>query len=372
MRIGTTDTTALYGNIAYPVTDQFRLNLGVRKSWDEATMGGRRWNPTISLTPELNEDQRTDIVEYDGQDYNFGLEYDIRDNSMLFANYSSGYRLNNKGPARPGVDTVTPPEHLKAFTVGAKNRFFGNKLQLNASAYYYDYENYFTVGDVVMTPTDWNANGIADPEDIYPPTVQLEHDRGQLTTGDATVYGVDVQSSMLITEKDKLDFNISYIKKKFGDMLFDYYDITNYLGLADMRYDGLEMANAPHWTAKFDYRHNFNLPNGGVLTPRVEATFQSSYLLTWQAHSIILHEDPLGSGNFYWTMESRSDVRIQEAYHLADISVSYADPSGKWTLNFYINNVENYAVKRSLQGMGGTQLRLGPPRTFGGILTVRY
>jgi iron complex outermembrane receptor protein len=303
-------------------------------------------------------------MEYDKPDYKLGVEYDLSDSSMFFADLSTSYRINGAAPNK-----VIPPERLKAYTVGTKNRFWGNKLQLNASAYYYDYKNFFTIGDPVNTLLDENENGQWDPGED-----QFEHDLGQLTYGDATIYGFDLQTSTIISANDRLDLSISYVNKKFADIIFDYYPQTNWLGLEDMSYNGMKMTNAPPWTVTFEYSHNFNLPNGGVLTPRLNFRFSSGYCLTWQAHRIDLVREGPGEGlyTYYFTKTPRGNERFQESYRLGDISMTYADPSGKWTLNFYVKNLENYALKRSLQGPGGDELRLGPPRTFGAILSVRY
>ncbi|MBN1625989.1 MAG: TonB-dependent receptor [Deltaproteobacteria bacterium] len=360
LSIGEQNTTALYGNVTYPIVDAFRLTVGFRKTWDELINEGFQWNgvgdPSIL---EPGRDGRS-VMEYKDPDYKIGVEYDLAENSMLFADWSTSYRVNGKGP-----DKVMPPEKLKAYTVGAKNRFFGNKLQLNASAYYYDYRNFFTVGDPVDTIVDYDEDGQVDTNET-----ERRHDLGQLTTGDAEVYGFDLQTNTIITRNDRLDFSVSYVKKKFADIIFDYTLLTNNLGLADMTYNGLEMTNAPHWTINFNYSHNFQLPNGGVLTPRLEYRFQSSYLMTWQREYISLAQ--YDDGTYYYYREPRGDIIYQKAYRMGDLSVLYAHPGGAWTLNFYMKNIENYALKRSLIGQGGGELRLSPPRTYGGVITVRF
>jgi outer membrane receptor protein involved in Fe transport len=56
---------------------------------------------------------------------------------MLYADFSTSYRAQGMTESEQ-----PPPEKLKAYSLGAKNRFFNDRLQLNASAFYYDYENY--------------------------------------------------------------------------------------------------------------------------------------------------------------------------------------------------------------------------------------
>jgi len=359
--IGEQNTTALYANITYPITEAFRVTGGFRKTSDELINEGFQWSgvgdPNI-LGP--GRDGRS-VMEYTDPDYKVGVEYDLGENSMLFTDWSTSYRVNGKGP-----DKVMPPEKLAAYTLGSKNRFFNNKLQLNFSAYYYDYKDFFTVGDPVNTIDDYDGDGQVD----YGVETEQRHDLGQLTTGDATVKGFDLQTTTIITANDKLDLSISYVTKKFADIIFDYTDLTNNLGLADMSYNGLEMTNAPHWTINLNYSHSILLPGGGVITPRLEYRFQSSYLMTWQREYISLAQYP--DGTYYYYREPRGNIILQEAHRLGDLSLLYAHANGAWTANFYVKNLENYALKRSLIGQGGGELRLGPPRTYGAVLTVRF
>ena len=39
----------------------------------------------------------------------------------------------------------------------------------------------------------------------------------------------------------------------------------------------------------------------------------------------------------------------------------------------YVNNIENYAVKTSfMSGAGGGTLMIGDPRTYGGVLSIKF
>lgn len=356
--IGKQETKAVYGNITYPLTDRFRVTAGTRMTWDTLTNSEKRW--LGEGDPSDLTQMETSVMEYDDPDYKIGIEYDVSDFSMIFADWSTSYRVNGKGP-----DKIIPPEQLEAYTIGAKNRFFDNRLQVNISAYYYDYENFFTVGDPVNTIVDYNDNGIVDPGET-----EQQHDLGQLTSGDAEVWGGDLQTSTIITEKDRLDLSVSYINKEFTSIIFDYEQITNNIGLEDMSYNGYPMTNAPHWTINANYSHNFDLPNGGTLAPRLEYRFQSSYFMTWQAHMISLEQDQ--DGNYYYAKIDRDDVRVQESHRIGDFSILYTPPGGNWTVNVYVRNLENYALKRSLIGQMGGELRLSPPRTYGVVLTARF
>lgn len=350
-------TFAVYGNITYPLTDNFRVTAGMRQTWDK----NNAHNYEEPGKADAEYTYESSLQEYKDPTYKLGFEYDIGTDSMVYSNWSTSYRTQGMSFSESGE--MFPPEELTAYTIGSKNRFWGNKLQLNLSAYDYEYKNYSgAVGSIMMTIRDDNGNGHLDEgEDT------LIEDDGTKQIGDARIYGLDLQSNMIITNHDKLDFSVSYIKKKFTHLVFDFTDITNEIGVPDVDYSGKEMALAPHWTLNATYNHNFTLKNGGVITSRFEARYQSKYSINWQALTASWEEND--DGTYDVTIEDTSAIRFQEPYHIENVSLIYANPDGKWTLTGYVKNIANYAVKRSMMM---TSMMIGDPRTYGGVLSVRF
>jgi outer membrane receptor protein involved in Fe transport len=66
---------------------------------------------------------------------------------------------------------------------------------------------------------------------------------------------------------------------------------------------------------------------------------------------------------------NQTAVNRQPSHHISNASLKYSDPSGKWTLNAYIKNIEDYAVKKNLLN---NAMRIGPPRTYGVVLSVKF
>ncbi|MDR7154344.1 iron complex outermembrane receptor protein [Sphingobium xenophagum] len=67
--------------------------------------------------------------------YRLSAEYDITPSSLLYASYETGYRSGGFNVAL-GRESYAP-EYIEAFTIGSKNRFFGNRLQLNLEAFHW-------------------------------------------------------------------------------------------------------------------------------------------------------------------------------------------------------------------------------------------
>lgn len=355
-------TKAIYGNVTYPFTDTFRGTLGLRKTWD--TNHTYSYDTGRGGVPEESEQ------EFNGLNYMAGFEYDIGTNSMLYGDWKTSYRT--QGMAFDSLGRPFDPEELTSYTVGAKNRFFNNRLQLNISAYDYEYKNYMgAIGVPIRLPMDANGNGEVDPSEYALPA--MREDPGSKVLGQARIYGADLQTSTIITSTDKLDLSISYTKKYFLEHYNDYSDFTNnVLGIQDIDYAGYEMTLAPRWTISGNYSHNFLFGNGSTLTARIDFRYQSKYCLNWAEYYPSWSYNP--ATGFTTITSPASPTRYQEPYYTENISLIYANSDGKWTLTGYVNNLENYAVKRNFQSMmaNNPQLMLGPPRTYGGVLSVKF
>jgi len=365
-------TKVIYANVTYPVTDTFRLNLGSRYTWDINEVASIAWNWEDGVS-SVREDEGA-AQKYNHPDFKAGVEYDLAENSMLYADWSSSYRTN-------GGTTYQPPEELKAYTVGMKNRFFANKFQANISAYFYDYTNKFALAGV-MTVTDANGNGIRDYIDANENGV---HDPGEEYTenqnrpdsdarqvGDQEIYGVDLQTSTILTSHDEVDLSVSYNKKTWTRLYFDYWDITNSIGIPDLDYSGKTSTYAPTWNVQLTYSHNFLLPNDmGTITARLESKYQSEYRMEIPEYRVGLTSATDDTIYRVWILP----YIMQEGYTISNFSAIYANSDGNLTFTAYVKNITNYAVKRAIRDIassGVQTLMLDAPRTYGVVMTIKF
>ena len=325
-------TLAAYGNVTYPVTDRFRVTGGGRYTKDSSYSFSYESTIDADGNLVLPDDAPTE-TEYNAPNYKLGLEYDLGPNSMFYTDVATSYRIVGGGGAG---SASTEPEETIAYSLGSKNRFLENKLQVNISGFFYSVKNIRV-----------DAGGIRDME-----TGQM--DSGNNANGKLNRYGVDLQTNMIVTQKDKLDFSVTYLNSEFTDLFFDFEDPT----LPDQNLEGATENYNSKWTLAATYSHDFNLPNGGLLSARLDTRYRTSYRLVMIP--------------FYQTTDGivpyGSEVK-QEAYHIDNFNLTYNDPNGKWTLSGYVNNIWNYAEKKTIIM---NSLMVGDPRTYGAILTVRY
>jgi len=386
-------TKGIYGNITYPFTDVFRGTAGYRYSWDE--MYNVEGNPKPGTTGVTG-------MDYSAPDYKIGIEYDLAQNTMLFANYATSYRVQSKAeqhtinPATQYMWRPIPPEELKAYTIGSKSRFLGNRLQVNASAYYYDYRNreFPVAGEwgrigrgasTVESEYCANADGvIGQGTDLCP---DFDYD-GVLDTTSAGMgagedpqgkqvgryeaYGLDLSTNWMVTAADRLDVSLSYMHTKWKEakihMLWWWMwrDETGAL-VEGMDFSNMANTYSPTWAGNIGYEHNFLLGSLGTLTPHVDIQFKTEYSLNLYSDAQVAGDPDLGPDLVGWNR--------QEAYYLVDANINFAHASGKWTLNGYVKNAANYAVKTTLAGggpTGGSRIGLNDPRTYGAVFTVKF
>jgi iron complex outermembrane receptor protein len=380
-----TKKKAIYANITYPTwfNEKLKLTLGYRQSWDSNNgweYGGRAG---------VEGDSEGDGETYSKPDMKYGFEYDAADNMMVYGSYASSFRSSNAVAQTLSDGSYPPNEEMDSYTLGLKSRWFNNRLQLNLAAYYYDYSNklasgykdgYFTEyevyqgEDVISAQAEEDAqgqwNGYEEEEDGYERTLDIyDYDEDGSTDdelvfhltdtnaqgwGEFSTLGLDLSATWLITSKDQLNFSVSYLKSEWETLHFEYYYSQVF---DDEDYSGVTPENSPEWSMTGSYKHTFTLGSLGTLTPRLDGKYKSEYYMVGQWKDYL--------DNYVYVE--------QEAYTMWDASVSYQHSSGVWSLNAYVNNITNYAVKSSVQlDDNSMTMRLEDPRTYGATFSIKF
>jgi iron complex outermembrane receptor protein len=364
------EQTAVYGNITYPLpfNEKLSITAGFRNSWDYAHQTGS--------SPGGDDDTEMDVSN---PDYKFGFQYDMDDQTMFYGSYTSSFRLD--GMAMYNWTGVRPPEELKSYTVGAKTRFFNNRVQVNAAAYYYDYANRFFANQMSRTSVsqeeletlvfpegsvyyDGNTGTMVDYSgQTYWSTIDTSRgpdmngnwevfDKGFLGWGDSRTIGADVSVSWVVTNKDLVDFTLSYIDVEWTDLTYDYkYSLLEDIP-DDQTYDGATAPNSPKFSMTAAYEHKFDIGHFGTLKPHVDVMHKTGFDLVFD------QSDGMGYGK-------------QESYFLYNASLGFISASQKWSVNAIVKNIGNYAVKRSYDSEG-QRLMLGDPRTYSVTATMKF
>jgi iron complex outermembrane receptor protein len=308
-----------FGQVTYSLLDNFRLTGGIRYTMDDKKMHGTTQTVIPGLAP-------FPTLPYAGSRvwHNFGwragAEWDVRDNSMAYVTVATGYKAGGFKEA-PGNNTYNP-ETLTDYEIGIKNRFFSQRLQINLGGFYYKYKNYQAY-DVI--------GGLNE----------------EFSVGPSKLYGLELEGNYLVTDNDRIDLSVSFEHGTFGAFIFP---------LTGLDLSGYTFPLLATWTSTLGFQHTWRLGSPGVITAHIQSHYSSSYPTTL---------DQLPGSR-------------QGAYTSTEINATYMPPSGRWSLQAYVKNLENKAVftagADSSAGPGLTVVTENPsdPRVFGVRVNVKF
>lgn len=351
--IRSTTDNSVYGQVTYNFTDTFSIDFGGRYTKDD------KWRPWAtssmyyyylddgipnSLTGErVFYDTPEGSVSTDRWDYKVSLQKKLTPETMVYALVSTGFKGGgfNFVPAdetllAPGYTTFYSPEYLTSYEIGSKNQLLNNTLRLNASAFYYDYK------DIQFS---FNGPAIAASAGVDPDFARAVIQNA----GISQHYGAEIEADWLVTRKDRVGINISYLKAEFDEMAFEplYY-------LA-----GTEMPNSPSWRLTPRYQHSFDLGSNGELVAEIDGSYVSKTIYR-------VPNQPV------------SPYNEKDSYFKGNATLSYYSRDGSWTLSGYVRNMFDEQTYDSVDqptvyaGYGNISFIPADPRVFGITLSANF
>lgn len=291
-------------------------------------------NSRIPINASLSNDKVT---------YRLAAQYDFTPRNMIYASMETGYHAGGFSFAR-GVESYLP-EQIRAWTLGTKNRFLDNRLQVNLEAFWWDYrdQQFSQFGFDLGNP---------------PSTVFLTRN-----IGDSTIKGLDLDVQVLPTETTTLSANVQYLDTSYDSFVYfapnqglppntacPYTPTTqttpggSTLNVFAIDCSGNQAFNSPKWSLNLDARQVVNVGpfdmHLNVGTRYRGASYSSADYLPY--------------------LQARPNF-------VSYASITFADHDETMFLTFYMNNIEN-----SRRLIGGTATSTGlivanaeQPQTFG-------
>ena len=124
--------------------------------------------------------------------YRGAVEFDVAPHSMVYASIETGYRSGGFSAA-VGFENYDP-EYITAYTIGMKNRFLDNRIQLNLEAFHWDYKNQ-QINHVGLDLTGKSANYTQN-------------------AGSSRIQGIEVDGRFLVTPTTLLSADVQYLDAK--------------------------------------------------------------------------------------------------------------------------------------------------------------
>lgn len=355
------ETASVFANAEWSLSDSLSLTTGVRYTEDEHSYRGCSADFNGSMLPNVNAVNRylytliysvptpapiamNGCNTYDPISNTFGevshtlaednlswrtaLEWQATDNTLLYVSVSEGTKAGVTPVNAASTSTQQLParqEMLRAYEAGAKLGLFNRAVKLNASVFYYDYEDkqlqvYFQ-----------------DP--IYTALARLAN------VPDSEALGVDADITWRVTDDLTLIGSATWL-----DTRVNGYNGINASGMPQV-YDGNAFPYSP----------------------------------TWQTSSTIVFDRPISSAlgiqaalNGRWQSESAADLGDSptfaiDSYGLLNGSVGIHDLDGGWELSLWGRNLTDTYYWTAVASNANVVVRFpGQARTYGASLTFNF
>jgi iron complex outermembrane receptor protein len=318
--------------------DNLRLIGGIRYSDDKKTLDGTltTFAPPSPINPVDFQSGVTpsDPSSWDSTTWRAGAQWDVTDKSMIYGTVSTGFHsggffLTHDNPS-------FAPETIKAYTVGTKNQFLDDRLQVDLEAFYWLYKNQ-QLSAVTFDST-------------FSTVFQT------FNAASSHIKGFELSADYILGENTLLTGQLQYLDStfesfSFREAAFGYSAASKCSGtfsppaFENVNCTGLQLPNSPKWTMNLGIQQTFPLDNGANLIGSVHEHYQSaSYLAV-----------------------SYLPTDLQKAYWMGDVSLTYTLASKGWDVTAFINNFTNetvmYSTNHAVAQVDTAQL--AAPRTYG-------
>lgn len=365
-----TESWAGFGQATYRVSPQFAFTGGLRYTSDQKRYT-RQFRSAAGLnladgpTAPATVGQALQEATFNKLTWKAGVEFKPREESLLYGQVSTGFTsggFNGGNVAVAGQTVGLPPfnpQTILAYEIGSKNRFIGDKLQLNIALFYNDLNNLQVQSQV---PLPGGTTVIS-------------------TTGNAGAarsYGGEIEAVIRPASNVSLGLNATYLNAKYNTLRLSnpfpnptiVCNTTAQgapipLAVGTLRcvqpVAGVFVAQVDLAGARIPYSPELTLQaylnwdietSVGKITPSVNMLYNSGYQLT----------------------DFNTGIDKQEGFSKTDVRLTWTSKDGQLTVQAYVENLENTAVNQ--RGVFGSNQSLNAsyamPRTYGIKAGLRF
>lgn len=311
---------AFFGQGDYDLTPDLTLTLGARYTYDEREIDftladviplpAFEFNPTTY--PEL-ADKSDDLYAYRA-----ALQWRAADNLMLFGSFTRGTKSGNFAlpfflPAAPEL-IAFEPEVLYSYEIGEKWTSSNGNLRINATAFYYDYENY-------------QAYIFAAAPGFNPV--------GTIRNLPATAKGLELEVSYRPTDALTLNANLVGMDSEVKGVVLPVGDVVN-----------RSLPQAPDFSGNAMARYEFPVFGDKVAAFQADVQWASDKSFTAIA----------------------APTELEDGYMAGDLRLSLSAEDGSWEAALFAKNISNNERRvwaYDLATFGTTAQIPVRPRSFG-------
>ncbi len=345
-------SAAGYASLAWDFWEDFTLDGGARYNWERKRIDYQLQRSNVGAIGDRKDLQDEPWSAPTGT---VRLTYRFREDTHAYWKYTRGWKgghYNATSSLLQGV-TVAEPETIDAFETGLRGSWFEGRLGLDASLFYYSYENYqiFTV----------QSQFGQLPEFVI------------LNANDAEVYGSEVDLVGRPWPGAFLNVRFGWLESRFLDftqvqqvsIIQD--GVLAGVGNVEIQNTGNRLLNSPRFKLSLTAEQTLPLGRYGSLTARYDGAWTDDTFFDATEGRGIPNRDG---------KEFLPELTIgQPAFWLHNLRLGYRPPPGNieiagWVRNLTDETYKSFAFHAS--NFETTIYFLGEPRTYGLTVSVDF
>jgi outer membrane receptor protein involved in Fe transport len=346
----TTQSFGVYGKLAWTFFDDFTLDGGIRFNWEDKKMDYALVN-SASETKLESEVRRRSAPTGEAR-----LTYKFREDTHAYFKYTRGWKgghFNATASERKGV-TYAEPETNNAFESGLRGSYFDGRVGMDASFFFYDYDNYqlFTVENDVSA---------RNPEFVV------------INASAVEVYGAEADVSGRPWNGAFVNVRFSWLESTFVDFVQRQFISDRISGrlitrVNEINYSGNRLLNSPRFKISLTGEQTVPLGRYGSLTARYDSA--------WSDTTYYDPTEGTGLPNSLGQTFLPPDTIGQKPFWIHNALVIYRPPVGNLELQGWVRNFTNQVYKTfafdASQFQETTIYFVGEPRMWGLTLILNF
>ena len=243
--------------------------------------------------------------------YRGAVEFDVAPRSLLYATYETGYRSGGFSAAA-GFETYNP-EFITAYTIGMKNRFLGNRLQLNVEAFYWDY----TDQQVNFVGLDLNGRTANQTQNV----------------GKSRIKGFEIDGRFLITPTTLFSADVQYLDAKQKRFAYSAGPGNPPLTGCNVSFNAAATGATPPYTVDCAGFQSYNSPKWTINLAGQQTVPLGDYRIVLSADTQYKSSQNTG---FAYLPQQREGERWT-----SNAQIQFGPEDERWSLAAFVRNIQN-------------------------------
>ncbi len=287
-----TTSVAVFAQADWTFAEDWTVTAGLRWTEEEKVFrAGQAYLSNVERQRERNFPEYADLDNtWTELSPKLGLTYQLNEDTIIYGSYAEGFHSGGffgvNQNTRDFIRDQYDPEFAKSFEFGFKSRLLNNRMQLNLTAFYNDFE------------------------DKQESSVQVDPDTKTVATtfdnvASAIYKGFELEAQYVVSENLRVFFNYGYLDAEYEDFFTDI-----------NASDGIELVeDASHLTPRNAPKATLGL-GGTFSVPLGSGTLEIYAKYAWvDAFETNLLNTPLGH------VDDRDDVTASIGYYAENYSV---------------------------------------------------